>query len=355
MLMDNPLVSVIMPVYNATKYVEEAVASVLNQTYQNLELLVIDDGSKDNSLELIQSFNDPRLHVFTQINQGANVARNRGLLEAKGEYVKFLDADDALYPEALEAQVKQMASLADNEEVFGDFDFMDGDGKVFYHHKFDEELLQGIEANQEFWYLKHWYMIISCPLHRRKNLMQVGGFNVFFKGHQEWMLHFSMSIAEVRFVYCPGAIFRYRSYISEDRLSYARITSMPMLSDTVYMLDALQRLIETKYGKKYNRLSTAVSDKYFIYADKYFKAGMVAEGRYCLSRCMAIPHYRKLPRYYNKYWAAVMYLCLGHVFGFKRSAVWMNKLSEVMGIKLEGDFKANMVFRNPFESEKHEC
>ena len=355
MLMDNPLVSVIMPVYNATKYVEEAVASVLNQTYQNLELLVIDDGSKDNTLELIKSFDDPRLHVFTQINQGANVARNRGLSEAKGEYVKFLDADDALYPEALEAQVKQMASLADNEEVFGDFDFMDEDGKVFYHHKFDEELLQGIEANQEYWYLKHWYMITSCPLHRRKNLMQVGGFNVFFKGHQERMLHFSMSIAKVRFVYCPGAIFRYRSYISEDRLSYARITSMPMLSDTVYMLDALQRLIETKYGKKYNRLSTTVSDKYFIYADKYFKAGMVAEGRYCLSRCMAIPHYRKHPRYCNKYWAAVMYLCLGHVFGFKRSAVWMNKLSEVMGIKLEGDFKANMVFRNPFESEKHEC
>lgn len=355
MLMDNPLVSVIMPVYNATKYVEEAVASVLNQTYQNLELLVIDDGSKDNSLELIQSFNDPRLHVFSQINQGADVARNRGLYESKGEYVKFLDSDDVLYPDALKTQVEQMASLADNEEVFGDFDFMDENGKVFYHHSLDEELLQMLMDSQDQWMFRYWYMVTSCPLHRKKNLMQVGGFDVGLKYHQERMLHVSMSLAGVRFVYRPGSIYGYRSYIANNRLSCVRMASAPKLTEIVHVLDSMYQLIEVKYGKKYNRMSTAVSDRYFIYADKYFKSGMVAEGRYCLSRCMAIPHYRKHPRYYNKYWAAVMYLCLGHVFGFKRSAVWMNKLSEVMGIKLEGDFKANMVFRNPFESEKHEC
>lgn len=350
--MNSPLVSVIMPVYNAAKYVEEAVASVLNQTYQNIELLVIDDGSKDNSLELIKSFDDPRMRVFTQINQGANVARNRGLSEAKGEYVKFVDADDALYPDSIETQVGQMASLADNEEVFGDFDFMDANGKVFYHHVLDEELRQGLQENQNYWFFKYWYMVIPCPLHRRKNLLQVGGFNVCFKDHQERMLHFSMSLAGVRFVYCPGAIFRYRSYMSKDRLSCARITSMPRLADTVYMLDVLQHMIEAKYGKKYNRLSTAVADRYFIYADKYFKAGMTVEGRYCLSRCKAIPHYRKHPRYCNKYWLTVMYLSMGYVFGFKRAAMWMEKLTVRLGIRPEGDFKANMVLWNPFGTEE---
>ena len=353
--MNSPLVSVIMPVYNASKYVEEAVASVLNQTYQNFELLVIDDGSKDNSLELIKSFDDPRLHVFTQMNQGANVARNRGLYESKGEYVKFLDSDDVLYPDALKTQVEQMASLADNEEVFGDFDFIDENGKVFYHHVLDEELLQKLMDSQDQWMFRYWYMVTTCPLHRRKNLLQVGGFDVSLRGHQERMLHVTMSLTGVKFVYRPGAIYGYRSYIADNRLSCARLANTSKLTETVYVLDSIYELIEAKYGKKYNVMSTAVSDRYFIYADKFFKAGKVAEGRYCLSRCMAIPHYRKHPRYYNKFWAAVMYLCLGKVFGFKRAAVWMDKLSVVMGIKLEGDFKANMIFRNPFESEKNEC
>ena len=81
------LVSIVMPVYNASRFVEAAVASVLGQTYQNIELLAVDDGSTDNSLELLKSFNDPCMRVIEQMNQGAGVARNRGLQESRGKYI----------------------------------------------------------------------------------------------------------------------------------------------------------------------------------------------------------------------------------------------------------------------------
>ena len=82
-----PLVSIVLPVYNASRFVETTVASVLGQTYQNIELLAVDDGSTDNSLELLKSFNDPRMRVIEQMNQGAGVARNRCLQESRGKYI----------------------------------------------------------------------------------------------------------------------------------------------------------------------------------------------------------------------------------------------------------------------------
>lgn len=88
--------SVVIPVYNGEKYVEQAVRSVLNQPCKDLELLCINDGSSDSSEEILirMAEKDPRVHVFTQANSGAAIARNRGLAMAKGRYTAFLDADD---------------------------------------------------------------------------------------------------------------------------------------------------------------------------------------------------------------------------------------------------------------------
>lgn len=347
---NNPLVSVIIPVYNASKHLKEAVDSVLNQTYREFELLVVDDGSKDNSLEILLSYDDPRVRVFTQMNQGACMARNRALQESKGEYVKFVDADDVLYPDALRIQVEQMASLAENEAVFGDFDFIDENGKLFYHNTLDEKVQHELEVDQDYWIFKYWDMVTTCPLHHKENLMKVGGFNIRLADHQERLLHFSLSMAGIKFVYRPGSIYGYRSYMSEERLSCARL-KVPKLSSVVYLLDLMYDMVQAKYGDKYNRVSTAISDRYFTRANGYFMAGKTAEGRYCLSRCYAIPHYRKHPRYCGKYWLALLYIGLGHIFGFHHVAVWIDKIAKRVGLKSDGDFKASMIYKNPFETE----
>lgn len=107
---NDPLVSVVIPAYNASEWIGSSIQSVLSQTCANLEILVIDDGSTDDTYERVSAFSDPRLCVLHQDNAGAAAARNRGLREMRGDLVQFLDADDILSPDKIRAQV---AALAD--------------------------------------------------------------------------------------------------------------------------------------------------------------------------------------------------------------------------------------------------
>lgn len=109
------MISIIVPVYNAQKYIKRCVESIVNQSYQKWELILIDDGSKDDSSlicdELKQA--DSRIHVVHSVNQGASAARNRGLDEAAGDYITFVDADDWVEPNHLEVLVNQIDSDVD--------------------------------------------------------------------------------------------------------------------------------------------------------------------------------------------------------------------------------------------------
>ncbi|NEP48273.1 MAG: glycosyltransferase family 2 protein [Moorea sp. SIO3C2] len=98
-------VSVIIPVYKVEKYIAATVESVLAQTYKNFELLLIDDGSPDNSIEICQQINDPRIKIICQDNQGVSAARNTGIRHAQGKYIALLDGDDLWVPEKLEKHV----------------------------------------------------------------------------------------------------------------------------------------------------------------------------------------------------------------------------------------------------------
>jgi cellulose synthase/poly-beta-1,6-N-acetylglucosamine synthase-like glycosyltransferase len=109
-----PVVSVIIPVYNGEKTIKETVTSVLNQTFSDLELIIINDGSTDSTLDIVNSINDPRLKVFSYPNGNQAVSRNRGITHAKGEYIAFLDADDLWTPDKIEMQYQ---ALQDHPET----------------------------------------------------------------------------------------------------------------------------------------------------------------------------------------------------------------------------------------------
>ncbi|MCT7995077.1 glycosyltransferase family 2 protein [Laspinema olomoucense] len=102
------LVSVVVPVYNVEAYIAETIQSILNQTYSNFEILIVNDGSSDRSVEIIQTFDDPRITVMHQENQGVSAARNRGISQAKGEYIGLIDGDDIWTPEKLEKHVEHL-------------------------------------------------------------------------------------------------------------------------------------------------------------------------------------------------------------------------------------------------------
>jgi len=105
---NEPKISVVIPTYDKAQYLGEAIESVLNQTYKNIEIIIIDDGSKDNTQEVVKSFNDPRILYIWQSNQGEVVARNRGIQESNGKYIAFLDSDDLWLKEKLQKQVDFM-------------------------------------------------------------------------------------------------------------------------------------------------------------------------------------------------------------------------------------------------------
>jgi glycosyltransferase involved in cell wall biosynthesis len=107
------LVSVIMAVYNGEKYIQEAIRSVIRQSYHEWELLVVNDGSTDNSESIIASFDDPRIRIFRQENRGVGSARNLGLIEMRGDFFCFLDADDVFPEHSIKSRLEAFAKGSD--------------------------------------------------------------------------------------------------------------------------------------------------------------------------------------------------------------------------------------------------
>jgi glycosyltransferase involved in cell wall biosynthesis len=104
-LVDLPLVSIIIPVYNSSSFLAETIQSAIVQTWPNKEIIIVDDGSTDNSVEIAKKFEGNYISVVRQENQGASAARNHGLRKANGKYIQYLDADDLLSPQKIELQV----------------------------------------------------------------------------------------------------------------------------------------------------------------------------------------------------------------------------------------------------------
>lgn len=120
-----PLVSIIMPAYNAEAYIAEAIDSVLAQTYTNWELLLVNDGSTDGTVAIIETYSDPRIRVFHKENGGIGSARNMALANAQGELMCGLDADDVFPARSLEARCAVFAEHPETDMVDGRVLFMD--------------------------------------------------------------------------------------------------------------------------------------------------------------------------------------------------------------------------------------
>ena len=115
MVTNKEKVSIIVPIYNAEKYLEECISSITNQTYKNLQIILVNDGSKDKSWELCKKIKDTdnRISIATQSNSGVSVARNRGLELADGEWIMFVDPDDILDKKIVEDLLANISSKID--------------------------------------------------------------------------------------------------------------------------------------------------------------------------------------------------------------------------------------------------
>jgi len=154
--MKSSLVSIIVPFYNAENYIKKTIGSVLAQTYQQFEIIIINDGSTDNGYSIIKTIMDDRIHLVEQENQGVSFSRNKGIAMSKGEFIVFLDSDDILHPNFLERRIstlKKSTAVACASNVV----LVDGKGNKI------EEDKKHFAANKSSQILEFKDGIVTCP------------------------------------------------------------------------------------------------------------------------------------------------------------------------------------------------
>ncbi len=203
------LFSVIIPLYNKEKNITQTIASVLSQSYKDFELVIVDDGSTDNSAGIVQSINDPRIKLFRKENGGVSSARNYGIEKASGEWILFLDADDFLQSGCLEKLYK-IIFLAKEEHfdvIVGNYVNIKG-GTEFA--LFGSRKYRGIldERNKYRWlFFNKMTMCPGCVLINKKQLVDTL-FNESFSRYED--LDFMLRILKKSVVYIiPDIMFKY--------------------------------------------------------------------------------------------------------------------------------------------------
>ena len=141
-------ISVILPVFNAEKYVKQSVESVLNQTFDDFELIVVNDGSTDSTSDILKSFADSRIKIINQSNQGPGAARNHALEMVNGKYIMFLDSDDWYSPDALEISYNEAVKHNTDVTFFQMINY--NDGEVYENDWFDLKTFDGSFENRAF-------------------------------------------------------------------------------------------------------------------------------------------------------------------------------------------------------------
>jgi glycosyltransferase involved in cell wall biosynthesis len=210
---EKPLVSVIIPVYNTEKYLAEAIESVLAQTYQPIELIVVDDGSTDGSAAVARRYL-PRLTYFYQANAGTSAARNKGLQAAHGEFYAFLDADDTWLENKL--AVQHAAFQADPL-----LDIAFGHVEQFYSPELGEDFRRRVYCPQDW---KPGYMS-TAMLVKREAFWKVGLFDprVLIGEEMDWYLR--AQEVGLRMVMLPDLVYRRRLHENNKGLRMKNLQS----------------------------------------------------------------------------------------------------------------------------------
>jgi len=209
---DGPLVSVIMPTYNRERFVGIAIRSVIEQSYPNWELIVVDDGSTDGTSDLIAPLlADRRIRYLKQQNSGQAVARNQGLRLARGEFVCFMDSDNRWLPPKLQRQVALFAGRADLDVLYGEIDIIDEEGRV----------QASTPMRRHSGRITEHLLVDNCvtfntAMVRRARLLECGGMDETIRRADDYDLWLRLSV-RCTFEYVPEIWAQYR--VMTDQIS----------------------------------------------------------------------------------------------------------------------------------------
>lgn len=219
--MISPLVSIIMPAFNAEKTIGGSIQSVLNQTYSNWELIIIDDGSTDSTFETIKNFSDSRIKATRRENCGVASTRNYALSISKGEYIAFLDSDDLWLPEKLTKQV-EILQTSDSSTGLIHTNYLEFDERTEYSPKpFKNLFWLKTEGNVHEDLMVHDFVATLTVMIKKEVIEKVGIFSEDLHGTEDWDLW--IRIAEHFTVqYIPTRLAKYRLVAGSLSKNYSK-------------------------------------------------------------------------------------------------------------------------------------
>jgi glycosyltransferase involved in cell wall biosynthesis len=280
--MQKNLVSVIMPVYNREKYVTDAIMSIINQSYDCVEVVVVNDGSTDGSLEIIQELErlyPNKIIVLNQVNQGQVIARNNAIQKCNGEFVAFLDSDDIWEPQKLELQIPLFK--ANVGLVYCGIYQIDDNGNILGEEACDDR----IQGNIFPQLLVQNRMTGGTVVVRRDILNNVGVFDEEFKAAENWDLWLRVC-------------FSYEAAVVNLPLVRYRLHDSNMSKDFILMINAKEQII-SKHCSDTNVLSQFPDACRQAYADlSYCKGALLfSEHKFSEAKTHFVASFKLLPFY----------------------------------------------------------
>jgi glycosyltransferase involved in cell wall biosynthesis len=253
------LVSVIVPTFNRSDLLVEAIRSIIAQTYRPIECVVVDDGSTDNTAEVLKSFQNRPDNQFTfkyilQKNAGAQVARNTGTAAASGEFIQYLDSDDLLYPEKIAWQVEYFNRHPECDAVFGDWELGTVENKEkVTAYKSDDLLAQMLTERC----IANFAVLMQVSL-----VKKIGDWDVNIKRNQEIDFHLRGILAGGKFEYHEGLCGLWRMHEGK------RISSTTSLQDAQVFFDKWVEILKD-YSLLKDEISVKLSNMYLWLFNEY--------------------------------------------------------------------------------------
>lgn len=254
------MVSVVMPTYNRAKTIERAIFSILNQSYQDFEIIIVDDNSNDNTEEIVKNINDNRIkYIKNNINKGANESRNIGIAEANGEYIAFQDSDDEWMKNKLEVQLKALSETNSDVVASGFFRYEDDGTITTIPEKpiCDEEISKQIMFGN---------FISTQTVLGKKQCFLDEKFDPDFPRMQDWDLMIRISR-------------RYKVHYMNTQLANVYIQGNSISKDNTKGIKALNMFLE-KYKDFYNKNPKAKSWMYYEIGNYHMRSNIFDKNYY---------------------------------------------------------------------------
>ena len=197
------LISVIIPCYNTEKYITDCLDSVINQTFPDWEIICVNDGSKDKTLEILELYRNnysEKITVISVPNAGASAARNTGLRLAKGDFIQFIDADDVITKDKFEKQIKGFSDEIDcvvSDRTVKSVDLSETINEFNFNEINNNPLETAVTK----------IIITGNPIYRKQIVDALGGYNINLKSSQDWDFHIRLVLAGFTIKYIPGAFY----------------------------------------------------------------------------------------------------------------------------------------------------